>query len=406
MRARFADDKTQLAKIDEFDANYRACNAVQWYTQDTFLYRQLNAAIRKPDIEVSFAFRFYIHDIYHQLKILHERQASCLRELTVYRGQQMTGTELDRLNVGRLISVDSFFSTSKRREIALVFAGPPPVSSDLVGILFVIEVNTLQPSKNKPYADISSLSDFGWGEREVLFMLGTVFRLTKREFDESSRLWTIKLELCAEEDTDLVAAEISMQEEMAKNDNSNSFLFLCSCLKHKVRGLNQQFMEGIQGGTAESLADAHKSVVEQLWKGAEDPMAEMLKEKQVRFGKQMFEGIDLPGEEALKKIVVLGVQFLEEVIEGVEDPVIPSRRAELLNNSKTLPWLCGVVDKMIDSETKDESEEDEESADLSVNNICEGFECLLHDFQPSIKQQMPSESSESSSESSTDDSDS
>ena len=92
MRARYATNKAKCDQIAAFDANYCSDNAIQWYTDDTFLYRELNKVIREQDFDVSFAFRFYIHDIYKQLKTLYKQQASSLRALTVSRGHQMEST--------------------------------------------------------------------------------------------------------------------------------------------------------------------------------------------------------------------------------------------------------------------------------------------------------------------------
>jgi hypothetical protein len=171
--------------------------------------------------------------------MLYEKQASSLCRLVVYRGHQMQRKEVDQLTVGKLVSIDSFFSTSKNRQLCTVFAGPPEVSSNLVGVLFVINVNTEKPPKNKPYADISSLSYFDNGEQEVLFMLGTVFRVIEWKYDENDHLWVIKLELCGEEDEDFKAAEISTKEEMTKNRESISFNKQLDSWEKKMMNLKQ-----------------------------------------------------------------------------------------------------------------------------------------------------------------------
>ncbi|CAF1477232.1 unnamed protein product, partial [Rotaria sordida] len=279
MRTKFATDHSQLAKINEFDEKYCADDAILWYTKDTFLYRELNKAIRTPDFDVSFAFRFYIRDVYQQLKMLYEEQAFFLHTMTVYRGQQMQPREVERLTIGKLISVDSFFSTSTDQRVAIVYAGPPPASSGLVGVLFEIEVKTYQPPKNKPYAYISNP---GSEEEEVLFMLGTIFRLSERKYDESKGLWIITLELCGEEDEDLKAAEISTKEEINKNDNSNSFCGLVCSLNNKVNSLQQQFSGGFDECTVESLRDRSVSLVNKLWEGTEDPDAKSIQESQIQ----------------------------------------------------------------------------------------------------------------------------
>ncbi|CAF1100524.1 unnamed protein product [Rotaria sordida] len=49
-RPKYADNKAQLVFIEEFKEYYDQCNAIFWYTRDTFLYRLLNTSFREQDI--------------------------------------------------------------------------------------------------------------------------------------------------------------------------------------------------------------------------------------------------------------------------------------------------------------------------------------------------------------------
>ncbi|CAF5115968.1 unnamed protein product, partial [Rotaria sp. Silwood1] len=394
MREKYATNQRQLANINEFDAKYCAENAIHWYTQDTFLYRELNKAIRTPDFDVSFAFRFYIRDIYQQLKMLYEEQASFLRTLTVYRGQQMQPREVQRLTVGKLISVDSFFSTSKSQQVAIVYAGPPLESSGLVGVLFVIEVKTYQPLKNKPYAYISKS---GSEEQEILFMLGTVFRLIERKHDESKGLWIITLELCGEEDEDLKAAEISTKEEINKNDNSNSFCGLVCSLNNKINSLQQQFLDGLDECTVDSFRDRSVSLVNKVWEGTEDPDVKSIQESQIQLVKQIYEDIEAPPEEYIKKTFIQGVQFAAQLSGDVKDSIRKSNKENVRNitDSRTFNWCAQSLGNMIKNEMENKSEEEEEADMGSIaETVVQGAECLLHDFRIPINEWMTQNISE------------
>ena len=64
----------QTKYIDEFEATYDPSNAIYWYTRDTFLYKMVNMALRTENIAVVWRLRFYIQDLYEQLKRLHADQ--------------------------------------------------------------------------------------------------------------------------------------------------------------------------------------------------------------------------------------------------------------------------------------------------------------------------------------------
>ncbi len=88
----------------------------------------------------------------------------------MYRGQILSVNEIERLrtNVNKLITMNGFCSTSRNREMAVKFAK---------NVLFDIEVD-FNKHPTLIFADISSTSKFG-EEEEVLFDLGTVFRIEK-----------------------------------------------------------------------------------------------------------------------------------------------------------------------------------------------------------------------------------
>ena len=54
--------------IDEFEEEYSEEYALWWYTRDTFLFRELNKALRFQNIDWLFQFRFFIHDMHKLLK--------------------------------------------------------------------------------------------------------------------------------------------------------------------------------------------------------------------------------------------------------------------------------------------------------------------------------------------------
>ncbi|CAF3020474.1 unnamed protein product [Rotaria sp. Silwood2] len=114
--------------------------------------------------------------------------------MIVYRGQTISMNELKSIqeNVGQLISLNSFISTTFEQTTAEAFS----LSGDPSGehVIFQIHVNK-NIVNSKPFANISSISQF-FEEREVLFMAGSIFEIKRTTFSELSNTWNIELHLC------------------------------------------------------------------------------------------------------------------------------------------------------------------------------------------------------------------
>ena len=204
----YENNQKELVFVGEFEKDYRSDKALWWYTRDTFLYKMLNKALRVQNIDLLFLLRFVIGDIYQQLK-QYQHQSS----IRVYRGQVMSIDELNTLqqSIDNLISINSFFSTSTNPDKALGFLNRSKITSDLCRVLFVIDADP-QVVKSKPFADISSLSYFS-KECEVLFMMGSIFRLIKIEEIKNEKIITIYMELCGDDEHDLKELFDHMKKE-------------------------------------------------------------------------------------------------------------------------------------------------------------------------------------------------
>ncbi|CAF1270557.1 unnamed protein product [Adineta steineri] len=194
-KQQYEGNDDQLVLIQRFENEYKSNQALRWYTRDSFIYRMLNKALRAQNIHLIFLYRFLIRDLEKQLK-----DHQCSSRLTVYRGQLMSTKEFENLKkkpIGELISMNSFLSTSLSRPLAYSFL---PQSTDLERVLFEIDANP-EIHGIKPFANIASLSYYP-KEEEVLFMLGSIFRLVDLSHDRNG-VWTIKLSLCSDQDLDL-----------------------------------------------------------------------------------------------------------------------------------------------------------------------------------------------------------
>lgn len=167
-------DQNEMKIIDEFETSYTSDRAIWWYTRESFLYKLLNKALRTQNTDVLYLFRFFLIDIERQLET-----NRCSETVRVYRSQLISKDELSILkqSVNQLISINSFLSTSLRREQALRFLEHVGTTENLTPVLFIIDANP-RLEDSKPFANITSLS-FYTNEEEVLFMVGSIFRLVE-----------------------------------------------------------------------------------------------------------------------------------------------------------------------------------------------------------------------------------
>jgi hypothetical protein len=157
-----------------------------------------------------FLFRSFIVDIYHQLQ-----RGQSKRSLTVYRTQLMSNDELKSLKerIGQFISINSFFSTSADYDKALLFLRD---SDDLERVLFEIDADPKMVT-TKPFADIRKHSPFP-DEAEILFMLGSIFRLQSIKHNDKDDVWIIRMTFCNDDEHDLKQVLISMKQEMGNGE--------------------------------------------------------------------------------------------------------------------------------------------------------------------------------------------
>jgi hypothetical protein len=178
-------DKSTAKAIEELRQNYKSPDALCHYTADTFLFKRFNRALRTENIDFLFVFRLFLADMYNQLRQLYIEQfvndtIKINNPLELYRGQQMTVNEFNIIkeNVGHLVSINSFFSTTKNYPIASVFAGygVEAQESNIISVVFQINVEDTGHSLKRPFASLQKISKVE-AEDEVLFSVGTIFRV-------------------------------------------------------------------------------------------------------------------------------------------------------------------------------------------------------------------------------------
>jgi hypothetical protein len=167
-----------LQQIEQFDSNYTSNQAIHWYTRPSFVHRILSIACSMSNIQELFKVRYFIIDLYNELKQLHSASYQSFDKiLRVYHGKCMTIEELEKLDerIGDFIVTTTFLSTTISDEVARFFAGEGNHIDDKVAVIFRIFIDT-DVNKTKPFALIGSKGTMS-DEIEVLISIGTIFKI-------------------------------------------------------------------------------------------------------------------------------------------------------------------------------------------------------------------------------------
>ncbi|CAF3930921.1 unnamed protein product [Adineta steineri] len=187
----YKNNKHELKKIEEFQNTYTRDKAIEWYTDECFIYKLLNKALRTEDIELLFTFRFFIIDLCSVI----ERENHLLKNegtLTLYRGTQIPNEEFEKIkeNIGKTISTNGFLSTSRNIDVSLEFIHSNAQSNDFTSVLFEIKANPLLTTVI--FANVRNKSRIE-GEEEVLFNLNSLFKIVSVYFDSTLNVWKVEL---------------------------------------------------------------------------------------------------------------------------------------------------------------------------------------------------------------------
>ncbi|CAF1375623.1 unnamed protein product [Rotaria sp. Silwood1] len=219
----YRGNQKEYKNIDQFESSYRPDKCIYWYTRETFLYKLVNKALRTEDMAQLYIFRFFIVDLSLHLAKLHEKNREKDKVVMLYRGLKLENEELNRLkqNEGNLISTNGFLSTSRSKQVALKFALKSAKRTNVVSTLYEIECN-LNESKSIVFADITKYSEFA-AEQEVLFDLGSTFKIQSIIEDKELKLFVVKLK--ASDDGEKMAKEYIESNRKVNEETSLDILF-------------------------------------------------------------------------------------------------------------------------------------------------------------------------------------
>ena len=215
-REKFDGNIKELKNIDKIAKEYRNHEPIWWYTYQSFLYSMVNKALRLMEVDTIIKMGFFVRDLHKHIAKLHTEQflgTDHKNSFTVYRGQGLFTTDFEQLNnsQGGLLAFNNFLSTSFDRDVSLRFTQKTIANSDLMGILFIMKIDT--SITGTPFANVKDLSAYK-KEEEILFSMHSVFRIGKvKQLDGNTRLWQVELTLTSDNDPQLKQLTENMQEE-------------------------------------------------------------------------------------------------------------------------------------------------------------------------------------------------
>lgn len=202
----------ELKNIDEFRKDYSYENAIQWYTDECFLYKLLNKALRTENIQLIYSFRFFIIDLCSEIENEYLKMKT-KTSFKTYRGQIMSIDELEKLknNIGKILSINGFFSTSLDIDVSFKFARQNVNLNYLQSIIFEIEVDP--STKTSIYADISHKAIYP-NEKEILFNLNSLFKIISVDFNSIDGICKVQLKTTDEGTEDIEQHLKYIQQEI------------------------------------------------------------------------------------------------------------------------------------------------------------------------------------------------
>ena len=235
--------------LKNFIDTYVASKAIWWYSKETFIYGVLNKALREHNIEIICAFHFFIQDLYKIIEHAHHLFNENGSPMFTYRGQKMHQMDIDRIqevhDLDLRLSINSFLSTTRDRDVAVAFIDGFKRDGNLRGVLFEIECN---PNlTGRPFGDITKGSQFH-DEQEVLFTPGTAFAVVSIESNEVNQMCDIKLRLYDDQEIlkgtrkkHMFKGDHDAVRELFLNMESNSLLRDCSDLDQLYNHVTKLF---------------------------------------------------------------------------------------------------------------------------------------------------------------------
>lgn len=182
----YSENQHVLKELNDFDNNYKSNDALEWYLNNSFIYRLINKALRTENINSLFYFHFYIGDLSKQLEkeFKQFKKINQKNILQVYQTFKMTKEDIENFqrNLGNLILTNGYLSTTRQRDIALNYITKDNLQMNQEKVLFEYIID-LTNVKSIIFADISQFNQTITENDDILFDLG------RKEYKKKIRIF-------------------------------------------------------------------------------------------------------------------------------------------------------------------------------------------------------------------------
>ncbi|CAF1354616.1 unnamed protein product, partial [Rotaria sp. Silwood1] len=218
---RLQDDVSKTT-LDKIEREYRNHSPIWWYTGPYFIYSMLNGGLRQMDVDIILKMGFFIRHLHQHIKELHsEQQGNMPTTFQVFRGQGLSMEDFEKIKKteGGLMSFNNFLSTSLNREISFNnFAQPAAFNPNLVGVLFIMNIDTnICTNSSTPFAEVSKVGFYKDQEEEILFSTHAIFRIDRIERipdNHYDRLYEVNLTIVGNDNHELNTLTAHIREQL------------------------------------------------------------------------------------------------------------------------------------------------------------------------------------------------
>ncbi|CAF0771948.1 unnamed protein product [Adineta steineri] len=180
-REHYKEDKSQQTKIDRFEKEADDLSkTIYWYTRESFIVHLLNKVCGTEDADDLYKFRLFIRNLHYRIVEMNNDNLTVQlkrKEVVLYRGKRVAASTFEnfRNSINGLVVMKGFLSTTMDPKVAEFFAGGDVTQMGFVNVLFKLKIDNWE--KCKPAAAIDPAYSAMEDEQEVLFSIGTIWRI-------------------------------------------------------------------------------------------------------------------------------------------------------------------------------------------------------------------------------------
>ncbi|CAF1466729.1 unnamed protein product [Rotaria sordida] len=191
----YAGNRKLLEELNNFERNYKPHEALQWYINNSFIYRLVNKGLRTENINTLCYFHFYIKDLSKQLeeefvKFKKQNSKSIINLYCAFKTTREGIKNFER-NIGNLIITNGYLLTTRNRKLAFDFSMKQNIQFDEEKVLFEFTID-LTNIKSIIFADISQYNKYS-DDYEILFDLGAIFKINSCKYNDKENLWLVNI---------------------------------------------------------------------------------------------------------------------------------------------------------------------------------------------------------------------